>query len=45
VKAIVASGYSTDPVMADYKKYGFKGMVTKPYTIEDLSRALHKVMT
>jgi PAS domain S-box-containing protein len=45
VKAIVSSGYSTDPVMADYKKYGFKGVVTKPYTIEELSEVLHTVLT
>ncbi|HMK66071.1 MAG TPA: hypothetical protein VK564_09770, partial [Thermodesulfobacteriota bacterium] len=25
VKAIVASGYSQDPVMQDYQEYGFKG--------------------
>lgn len=44
VKAIVSSGYSTDPVMANYKKYGFKGVVTKPYTIEELSEVLHTVI-
>lgn len=44
VKAVVASGYSTDPVMADYKKYGFRGVVIKPYSIEDLSKMLHKVL-
>ena len=44
VRAIVSSGYSTDPVMADYKKYGFKGIVPKPYTVKDLAEILHKVM-
>lgn len=43
-KAIVSSGYSTSPVMADYKRYGFKGVVTKPYTVEELSETLHKIM-
>ena len=44
VKAIVSSGYSTDPVMADYRTYGFSGVVTKPYSIEELSETLNKVL-
>jgi PAS domain S-box-containing protein len=44
VKAIVSSGYSDDPVMADYRKYGFCGVVAKPYDAEELSEVLHKVI-
>jgi len=44
VRALVSSGYSTDPVMAEYQQYGFRGMVLKPYVIEDLSRALQRVL-
>jgi PAS domain S-box-containing protein len=44
VNAIVSSGYSNDPVMADYKKYGFKGVITKPYTVEELNETLQHVM-
>ena len=40
-KALVSSGYSTDPVMSDYKKYGFVGVVAKPYNISELSIAVH----
>jgi len=43
VRAIVSSGYLNDPVMHDFRKYGFTGALTKPYTIEDLSNALNKV--
>ncbi|MBI4849465.1 MAG: PAS domain S-box protein [Nitrospirae bacterium] len=44
VKAIVSSGYSNDPIMADFKQYGFKGILTKPFEIEELSALLHRVM-
>jgi len=44
VKAIVSSGYSNDPIMADFGRYGFKGVVAKPYKIEDLSAILNKVI-
>jgi len=44
VKAIVSSGYSNDPVMADYARYGFKGVMAKPYKLGDLSKTLRKLM-
>ncbi|MGE3277524.1 MAG: ATP-binding protein [Vicinamibacterales bacterium] len=40
VRAIVSSGYADDPVMADFRAYGFDGVVAKPYTVKDLGRAL-----
>ena len=42
--AIVSSGYSNDPIMSDYEKYGFRGVVTKPYQIEELSWVMRDVM-
>ncbi|MBA7519214.1 Sensor kinase CckA [subsurface metagenome] len=45
VKVIVSSGYSNDPIMADYKKYGFCGVIAKPYRIKELSEVLKKVIT
>jgi len=44
VKAIVSSGYSNDPIMADYKQYGFAGVVAKPYKMVELSKAIHGVV-
>ena len=43
-KAIVSSGYSTDPVMADYKKYGFSAVVTKPYSVGELEKTLSSLL-
>jgi PAS domain S-box-containing protein len=42
VKAIVSSGYSDNPVMANYKEFGFSGVLTKPYAIEDVIKAIKK---
>ena len=44
VKAIVASGYSNDPVMANYKEYGFKGVLVKPFNRKDLHKAVKSVL-
>ncbi len=44
VKAIVSSGYSDDPIMADYKKYGFSAVIAKPYKVAALSRTLREVL-
>jgi PAS domain S-box-containing protein len=44
IKAIVSSGYSHDPIMADYATYGFKAVVAKPYTVQDLRSVLRRVM-
>ncbi|MEY3773708.1 MAG: hypothetical protein RLZZ129_488 [Verrucomicrobiota bacterium] len=44
VRAIVSSGYSSDPVMADHRAHGFDGMVAKPYRISDLAKTLREVL-
>ena len=43
-KAIVSSGYSEDPVMANYEKFGFYGCIKKPYRVAELGRILIEVM-
>ncbi len=44
VKAIVSSGYSSDPVLAMYEQYGFREAMAKPYRIEDLKQVLEKLI-
>ena len=44
IKAIVSSGYSNDPIMAEYEQFGFSGVVAKPYTINQLSEVLSEVI-
>ncbi|HOO45287.1 MAG TPA: PAS domain S-box protein, partial [Deltaproteobacteria bacterium] len=45
VKAIVSSGYTEDKVMINYTKYGFSGIVFKPYKMNDLKKTLLKVLS
>jgi PAS domain S-box-containing protein len=44
VKAIVSSGYSSDPVLANYRDYGFCGVAAKPYEVDDLARVLREAL-
>jgi PAS domain S-box-containing protein len=44
VRAIVSSGYSSDPVLANYRSCGFSGRVAKPYEIADFGRVLREVL-
>jgi len=45
VRAIASSGYSNDPIMSDFRRYGFAGVVPKPYKIKDLAKVVHRVIT
>jgi DNA-binding NarL/FixJ family response regulator len=44
VKGLVSSGYSSDPIMANFRAHGFNGMVAKPYRLTDLAKAIRAVM-
>ena len=44
VRAIVSSGYSSDPVMSDHRAYGFAGMIPKPYRITDFAKVIRQVL-
>jgi len=43
-KIIVTSGYSNDPVMSDYKHYGFSAALSKPFDLKELNSAITSVL-
>lgn len=44
VKAIVSSGYSDDPIMAECRKYGFTAAIPKPYRLNDLVTVITQII-
>lgn len=44
-KIIVASGYSNDPVMANYRKYGFLAALAKPFDSKQLRTAIASILS
>jgi len=43
-KIIVSSGYADDPIIANYTDHPFKGVATKPYSLNQLSGVLAQAM-
>lgn len=44
-KLIVASGYSDDPVMANFQDHGFKAAMSKPFILDTLDDAINICLT
>lgn len=44
VKAIAASGYAQGAIMSDFKCFGFRGVLAKPFQIDELCRLVHRVI-
>lgn len=44
VCAIVSSGYANDPIVAEFERYGFRGVVVKPYRVEELCEVVQNVL-
>jgi PAS domain S-box-containing protein len=42
---IVSSGYSNDPIMSDYRTFGFTGAIAKPYRIDELAEVLRSSLS
>ena len=43
-RVIVSSGYSNDPVLAHFQKYGFSAAIAKPYQLKELARVVRESM-
>ena len=43
-KVLVSSGHSNDPIMANYKSYGFSGAIAKPYELKELMKMVDQVL-
>jgi DNA-binding NarL/FixJ family response regulator len=43
-RLIVASGYSNDPVMADFLAYGFRAAISKPCDLAGMAGAIAQAM-
>ncbi|WP_051822804.1 cache domain-containing protein [Desulfonatronum thiodismutans] len=43
-KIVASSGYSSDPVMANFQEYGFVDSIAKPYTIQEIRKLLNKLL-
>lgn len=44
VKAVVSSGYSDTPAIAEHQRFGFAAVLPKPYTVEVLEQVLASVL-
>jgi CheY-like chemotaxis protein len=44
VRALVSSGLINDPIVENPKAYGFCGLISKPFTVDELSEALEKAL-
>ena len=43
-RVLVSSGYSSDPIMQDYRDYGFVGCIKKPFDLESLKSAINEAL-
>lgn len=45
LKAIISSGYTTDPVVENYASHGFDDVLSKPYSLADLGNKLRTMLS
>jgi len=43
-RVLVSSGYSSDPVIENYRLFGFSGIIIKPYQLQELAEVVARVV-
>ena len=43
-KVIVSSGYSNDPIMANFRDYGFSAAIAKPFKMSELTSVINQLL-
>lgn len=43
-RIVASSGYAADPILADYRRHGFDGVLPKPFKAADLGRVVAEVL-
>jgi two-component system, cell cycle sensor histidine kinase and response regulator CckA len=43
-RVVASGGFPRDPVMADYQRYGFSGILAKPYNIKELVQTINRLL-
>ena len=44
IPVLVASGYASDPIMANPTQFGFTDSISKPFRIDDLGKMINKTL-
>jgi len=43
VKAVLVSGFAQDSVLSEFRDFGFQAVITKPFTLQELSETLRTI--
>ncbi len=44
IRAVVSSGYANDPIISNFERFGFSGVVIKPYRFDELIKVINQVV-
>jgi DNA-binding NarL/FixJ family response regulator len=43
-KVVVSSGYANDQVMSNFREYGFAGILSKPFLMDEINRTISNLL-